>query len=340
MLKLLDSYMKFAVLIVLAVVVTACVQAPPPSVGLKPLSADIVFGIPPLDEPVALPDATGPRGRISIAEPLRPIPPAPPETIDCDQALYNEVEKQADEATVVGQPQEGTYKWVDDGYVKAGDFGNITLAGLSERSIVDVKKAAGSPQDFTYRIEQTESLGGQGFTLDFEVIRSRPKPPPVTNQVYYETTSKNSLNGIYLTAVTTTDQNGQEQQFIMSPAVLYLPIPVPIGVTFTTTSSNPDQLVTFKHEGRVTQRPGTDSPRARFDACGELIEGWWVDGFQTFSFGGALGTTTRNYDYAIATQYGGMLIAEELVVPCDWDGGKCTNEPDLVYKSHIGQIEP
>ena len=51
--------------------------------------------------------------------------------------------------------------------------------------------------------------------------------------------------------------------------------------------------------------------RARIDACGDVVDGWSVEGTRTFSQGTAAGTP-QNYDFVVATQLGAMLISEHI----------------------------
>lgn len=321
------------VLVLMVLTLSACVQGRS-GVGVRPLTADIVFGIPPLDEPVAAPD-TIPRPDPLLTDDFasRPIPPGPPgDDFVCDKALFNEVEKPA-ENYLTGQVEAGLYHWKVTGTFDAGPpLGKIPLTDITERTIEDVRKLATSPKDYTYKLVQTETLGSIRFETTFEVITSRPNPPPITNQAYYETTSKNSLNGIYLTRFAFIS-GGDEFEANYNPPVLYLPLPVPIGVTFSTTTSDPDTLATFQHTGKVIDA-------RRWDACGKLVEGWFVDGEQTFSF--ATFSTTRQYDYAFATQYGGNLVFEHIQAPCDdYDSEKneC-KDAQIIYSANIGQLTP
>lgn len=334
--------------VVLLAVLAGCVNAPPPNVGLKPFTADLVFGIPPLDQPVALPNTLpGPLPFAFDDFPIKKaIPPPPVETEECPSALLNVVEESAD-ISVKGRPQEGTYRWKHTGYFKAGDFGRIQLDGLHQRGIQDVERLASNPKDFQYTMVQEEQLGGRVFESTFEVITSRPNPPPVSNQTYYETTSKSGINGIFLTRLSGRTPDGGEFTSTLEPAVLYLPLPVPVGVTFTTTSSDPTTFVTIEHEGSVRER-------RRYDACGELVEGWFVDARQAVTFPDpenracpdqeeGVCTIPLNYDYSIATQFGGLMIFEHIEVRCEkYDSAKqaCVPDPDFLFDTNIGQLEP
>lgn len=323
---------------VFLVVLPACLEGRA-GVGLKPLTADIVFGIPPPQQPVTAPDTIIRPGPVSVTgDDFGDIPiPLGPAAKPCNAARFNEVQKSADVA-LEGLPKEGLYRWKNRGDYNWGPpLGRLPIVEFGDRTIVDVRKLATSPQDFAYTLKQRETLGNTRYESTFEVITSRPNPPTIQNQKYYETTSQNSLNGIYLTRFVVIEEGGARSEATYNPPVMYLPLPVPTGVTFSTTTSdpNPNSLSSFTHTGKVIER-------RRYDACGELVEGWFIDGSQTYSFRDDE-PVTRNYDYTIATQYGGILIFEHIETPCEnYDTAKntCGSIGDFRLDTHIGQLEP
>jgi hypothetical protein len=81
--------------------------------------------------------------------------------------------------------------------------------------------------------------------------------------------------------------------------------------------------------------------RRRVDACGTLIDGWFVDGDQVFS--GATETFQRDYNYIIATQRGGIIVFEHVETPCttyDEQAGRCVPTGDIRYDTRIAQPDP
>ena len=76
-------------------------------------------------------------------------------------------------------------------------------------------------------------------------------------------------------------------------------------------------------EGKVTTRK-------QVDACGEIVDGWAVEGTRTFS---ANGQTTRGpYTTVFATQFGGMPILEMI--------DEQSPESRLVVTFSLGQVTP
>lgn len=70
--------------------------------------------------------------------------------------------------------------------------------------------------------------------------------------------------------------------------------------------------------------------RRAFDACGEMIDAWFVNGTMTMVRDGT--ATTFDYDYGIATQLGGLVVYERYAYPAE--------KPVIVVESSIGQAKP
>ena len=78
--------------------------------------------------------------------------------------------------------------------------------------------------------------------------------------------------------------------------------------------------------GEVLQYDSRVVRRQRVDPCGEIVDGWLVTSKQTLSRSG----TSRDYDYIVATQLGGMLISEHI------DQASPVQKTDF----SIGQLNP
>jgi hypothetical protein len=107
-----------------------------------------------------------------------------------------------------------------------------------------------------------------------------------------------------------------------NPPLVYLPLPVTPGATFSSRSID-------GVSGAVLTMDATIKGRQRVDACGDIIDGWQVTSTQSFTPKSGGSTTSRTYDFIVATQLGGVLIGEH---------AKSGSTLDVSYS--VGQLEP
>lgn len=319
---------------------SACARAPQSGVNLRALTADLVFGIPPVAEPAAPPnidplsDPTPVRGgseRIFTGNPTF-TPQAPVD--ECPEAPPDAFAEELATTNVSVLPKAGDYRWAVEGKLKlaTGDF--YSLVPNTERTISQVEKRA-----FGHSFVTTEREFGGGSSV--EVIQ--------TWEVYTQEPA-NSLvpdeRGIYLTQIE-RKQGTERSTFKPSPRSLYLKLPVtpgernpnspttPHGEMDTLSSDENGSGATMRHTGIVRRQEDVD-------ACGTKIRGWFVDATQEFvspdpENPGQPNVITKNFDYWIATQFGGFIVKEFVEVP---DRSDPEGEPRLRYTARIGQLEP
>jgi hypothetical protein len=210
----LSQHRHSAALVLVAlstVLVGACVQPPPPGVAVKPLKADLVFGIKPKDaaKPVAFeppvaedaqpqelvfpdqPDDLGaPSGPTRVHVPL--LQAANP----CPEAKLNAFPALEATRSVTTQPQAGVYRWKQGGsYVTTvgGTPYTINVGGFQQRVITNVTEPVSVPNPtsvdpdaktttFTYQLIQ--AAGGVTKRITYQVktgavgVRSTPGLQP------------------------------------------------------------------------------------------------------------------------------------------------------------------
>lgn len=339
----LDRRINFAAMILVVLMLPSCAAATR-GVGVKSLAADLVFGIPPLEEDVAPPD-TFPTGDLEVADvggaPRGGFGPTAIRpgfaTRSCEEPETNEVENPALDKPTGGLPKVGKYVWVQKGSLSYGpEVGHLPIAGFSDRKVTSAKTLPSTPAgDFTYTTEQQEG-NGTVVRQTFEVIVSRPDTQRQTVQVLRE---QGQLNGVFLTQIVKIFPQGAPLEFNPEPPLLYLPFPVTSGYTLTSESVDPGNLQTVTHTIDVRNRQ-------RYNACGTLVDGWFVNASQTFQ---GRDNTTRNYDYTVGTSVGSLIIFEHVETPCAVEPNDQPNEPnsqpcaakgDLIYDTNIGQLEP
>lgn len=301
------------------VVLPACLNRLDPRVGLKQSAADLVFGIPELE------DASAPADTIPGIQEVAALPGIPQRSaarpspaVACPDAEFNTVDKEAG-FSVEGMPQTGSYRWKVKGDRDFVGIGRRDLAPFQTREIRDVAKLEDT--NFAYTLVQNEVGSASVKKTTFNVINESLTQPL----------------GVYLVRIATfrqTERGLEEQRpFAPEPPVLMLPLPVTLGTAFSAQGVDPTTLQALQHQGFLRSRE-------RYDACGRMVDGFYVDGDQTFA---GEQTYTRNYDYAIATQFGAMLVFEHVESPCaslDRTQNKCVPDAEIRYDANVGQLEP
>ncbi|MBW3588164.1 MAG: hypothetical protein KY429_01960 [Actinobacteria bacterium] len=330
---------RLVALVCLIIVATGCARRPQSGVNVRALTADLVFGIPPVAEPAAPPD-------LDPAEPppirhtggsTRPFesnttPFVAPGAEPCPEAAPDEFADEVATVDVPVLPKEGKYRWVTAGTQKLPSGDTYTLAKFSTRTIQNVEK-----RGFGHSFEtvQTALTGGGGDKVtQFWQVRTVPPANPLLHNTDADD------RGIYLKAIE-EDRGGQVSSFVASPPLLFLRLPVETGYRATAGTDPRGEFDTTAQDengsGATLRHKGVSLNQVDIDACGTKIRGWFMDADQEF-VRPAVGSPERylrNYDYVIATQMGGILIMEhvERTVPP-------AQEPDLVYDTRIGQVEP
>lgn len=318
--------------LLLFLITTACLKQPAPGVGVNSLTADIIFGIPVPEEPVIPPNVNPVFPRSADPGPVPTGPGRHKSTPSCPDATINEVDEPAS-VDITKSPETGISRWKLKGKYRLLDDVFIDLPSFTERAVFDVEPLA-AKGDFTYSVLLQEGGAGRVFAYTFDVIQSQPAPSTALNAV-----NERSLNGIFLRQITRYDEQGNATISELRPALTWLPLPVKPGVEFTTTASDPKTFTSITHRGKPVER-------RRLDACGQFIDSWFVDAQQTIVVdqGDSPEPTTYNvnFDYAVATQMGGLTVFEHFEAPCalnDAEAPACP-DPDLTYETNLGAIKP
>lgn len=304
------STMRVAVLgAALAVLAGGCVHQGEPRVGVKDVSASLVFGVkeakPLPSAPAVIPDIQQGggfsvidlgSGGIDLSNPRTP----PPAKSDCPVASVTAAPLKATEADITGPPVPGLYKWKRSGTFTTSDGAKLPFGGYEGRVITNVKKI----DDNTYTFQMIQPRVDQALlqVSTFQVKENATKTQAGgTNGVPIETV-RDPEGGVVLKRIEYYNENGQIQSsstFNPGSGVLLLPLPVISGEQYKSVSID-------ARDGRTIESDATVTRRQRVDACGDLVDGWEVDTQWTDSNNGQ----TISYRYIIATQYGGVLISE------------------------------
>lgn len=347
-------------LVVFLIALTACVQTPPPRVGVRNLTSEIVFGIPSLDEPVGPPN-TGidfePFLSLDQAG-YEPPPPRPPrQRGPCPVAGTQSVRDLAP-TVVEGLPKVGEYQWKVSGTATATATHSFPLPrqqGFFEpkrrivTGVVTGTAIGGGRYDLIFKTIQSEVLpdkvhGLVSVETTYRVTqsarvetKSRPSPLPSPSpppsplpQEQPEETVDTPVNGIWLIRQVKRNERGETINiFEPDPPVLIIPIPFNENTVIAETTSV-DKLngnyETWRYAATVRKRKV-------YDACGENVQGWFVDGERTVR---ALrrDPVEIDYDYAVATHFGGLIVFEHQALPCEGSKSNPDYDPSIQDPNH------
>lgn len=336
---------------------TACVQQEPPGVTVQAVSADIAFGMPVDDEiPTPVPPPTLLRlPPLTPSIPASTIPPSPPPLPtavplpDCPVAGLNDFPEEPAATNVEPdrRPAEGSYTWYARGTVRLAELAFEPLPFEQPYEVEVFGVEAVSDQQFSY---WTRSEGRLGVTVErkwqirtdgvsvgpadlpYEVPGVDPdgdgNPDVTTDDL---PTVGEPDRGLSLVEVHYYDQDEREigRGFVPTVPLLLLPLPARVGEEFSALTTDP-----------VSQQQWgfTDAevlPVERVDACGDVVEGYAVQGTLQFvdSEGSPTTTNPDGYRIVVIPQMGGLVALEHTSVGLEQAEGYTITDT-------IGQLEP
>lgn len=311
-----------AVLPLLALVAGACVKPDAPGIKVSPIEASLVFGVkekPPVPvspfDPVDLtPEEPGDD---FVFEPLDPPVNLTLPTVSrefCPKAPPSAAVETPTEVDITGDPQQGLTRWKVDAYVTNPDGSRATAKRRYEGRIIrnfkevppdaDPRYQAGD-KVFTFQMVQPSVNSKDVYIVStYEVrttsLQNRPSLPAGPVQ---PPTAGQPERGLVLKRIESEDRNGQSvgQPFVPTTGLLLLPLPVTSAERFQSSAVDPKNGRSLALDATVTQR-------ARIDACGDLVDGWLVDGQLLDSTQPS--PEPLGYSFIVATQFGGQMISE------------------------------
>jgi hypothetical protein len=295
---------------------SGCLKPPESGISVKAVNADLVFGVPPLPEPVAPPtfedvepvdEGPSPRPTRTDSTPII-RPPTP--NIECPTASDRTFPEEEAPTTVRDiSAKEGLYTWKYTRTSRNQQGVTQTVSTFTGKSLFNMRKTGAKNHEFSVG-EFAERGGSVVATVqDFRVIQNG-----------------DDNDGIFLTRITTF-RNAEDRQgtsFTPEPAILFLPIPVRAGLTLGDANAGVDggTLAVLRQSGTVTGRK-------RIDVCGTVIDSWFVDAQQQYTAPGG-SSYEINYDYAVVPQFGGFVGLEVIG----------STQPFYTIDQNIGGLEP
>ena len=313
----------------------ACGEQPEPTVRLQNVQADIVFGeitpptpatpanltsgpVGPIEEDVVevdeieFDDKGHLRGRFSAPRPIEPCPPAELTEFPDKEASLN----------VEGKPAVGLYRWVRSGEQQITTPPiKLPVSGFEKRLIRAVEEE--SPTTFTFETVQSEMGTGQ-----IVVTRYRVKTAPTQQRIGPTDVRVGEPDrGIAIYEIERFDPKtaASISVFAPNPPVLVLPLPIVPGEAFEGVGVDPATGGSLRIQGSVRKRQ-------QVDACGEVVDGWLVEGTRTTSGLNPEDSKSQIYHYIVATQLGGSIVQEYL------EAQDATGSAKITFRT--GQIVP
>ena len=174
------------------------------------------------------------------------------------------------------------YSFQQKGSIEIVGLGAFPLSGLTPRTVRNLavqNAGAAESSSFDYDLELTT-----GVRKQVQSLRVIPG------------------DGIFLTGIETS-ANGGSSSF--RPVVLVEIFPLPVSELAHVTSGGVDPLT-----GETLLVSATVKEKVRVDGCDEVVDGWLVEATWTFQRGA--GSQVYDITYVVATQHGGLIIADHL----------------------------
>ncbi len=290
---------------------SACVSSGP-GVDIRSVQTAIVFGVKDVSAGVTPPGFNGPltptRLRIEPLEP-RPFPTVPiAEKVKCPEAALTAFAGEEATGTIDHPPAVGHYVWQRSGKVEltALPF-PVPIDGFDMRTVQEIGDALTG--DFTFQTVQTDVIYTATGPISEVVVTTWGVKNESISQPVDVPESEVRLrpgepeSGLTLDRIDRFTPKGEAiGTFEPVPPITYLPLPVFIGETWTAGGTDPVSGQSLTHQARVLRRQ-------RVDACGEFVDGWYVESTQQFV---GASSSTRDYDYVVGTAMGGLLISEHV----------------------------
>lgn len=263
-------------------------EKPKPKVVLKGYELDLAYGDPPPVEAPIEAEAALPAPLADLVEDVFEIetqiispprrfsttPEAPADA--CPPPEPNTVAERAITADITTAPASGVYLWQQQGTLDIVGLGKIPLVPLTTRIVRNVVTSGGAT---TFDVELFNGVRRQ--IQSFRVVPT---------------------DGLFLTKMVT---RAGDQTRTFSPIVPVEILPLPVVELTTVRGVGLDPLT-----GESLVVSGTVTRKERVEGCNELVDGWFVDSTWTFQRGPD--SQVWEYDYAVATQHGGLIVGDHL----------------------------
>jgi hypothetical protein len=243
-------------------------------------------------------------------------------------------------------PREGAYRWKKGGLLKQALGGieqEIEVTGFERRLVKDVELVQEDEEDvgaadqdvrergatFRYTTVQRDLSTGNVVETGFQVKTNgaRAYRDNTSRIGPGEVTTGEPERGVVIKSIQDFRPDGNRGDYRFNPAsgLLVLPLQVTEGETWTSTAVDTQTGIQLTLNGDVVKR-------VRVDACGQEVEGFLVRSEVTGQGPQDSHQFQREWDYAVAPQYGGVLISERI--------SQSGETSDLQLRFTLGQQDP
>ena len=338
---------RLAAVLLLAVAGSSCAKAAGPGVAVQKVQSNIAFGLASTTTTTPVGSALPPTlAAVNLTGPGQPLPAFSYETTTtynygspqygtqtnvCPQPPYGASPDKAVTTSVSQPPKAGTYKWqIRTSQPVSGTSVTLSTVHYVTYAVKNVSKVTTAPnpqggetKTFTFDVVSPGEQGGT-VTTTYQVTENALQVSESAGNFGQHQHAGSPDRGVSLAAVVDRNSAGTVTgSFRPSPAVLLLPLDVQVPQSFQSVGVDPSTGASFSNNVTVS------GSAKRVNACGQLVDGWDVTGTQAFSGTGGE-RTTGTVEYAVATQYGGLLTYSA-VTPT----GSSQTEADV-----IGQLNP
>lgn len=273
----------------------------PLEVGVREFPTDVLFGrreTPPPPPPASNPNPGFPVLVSPVTPGISPLPsPRSTPASECEEAHPFTAPRHVAGTRSDKAPIVATYPFRNEGFSEQTRDGEKIVTNYppeSSRRITDVETE--SDGSFTYHV--TDDLSGAGTRTRYQVVPESP----LADQA-----------GVFITRI----ESGVDF-FTPQPKLKILQFPVENGFQWDAAGTDPFSQTTMSFHARIGREvpDGPDDgdepdlvPKVRVDACGEVLDAWYVDITQ-----GQVISPQTNFafitSYAIGTQFGGLIVME------------------------------
>lgn len=302
-----------------ALVLAGCGPVAPIDTDVKQAGANVFYGVPTPSPLPSLPPIVHYLNPVQVfptpveQPPVAPVQFVPPPASPCP--ALSPLSYPAQEATPapLHPPAPGTYPFRHTATLTTNPgTASEKVAQLPEsgtRQVTNVS-AVGSAGDFGFDVVDT--YNGFITTTSYHVY-----PQGVTGTL---PSTNGVAPGVYITAVATRNPGDASQDMSFNPLAPGVEIfPLPAAPAATWESAGTDPLTgTTEVVGPTATNPqgtGTISDHVRVDACGAPIDAWeaTMQGEEEYAHGGPSSTVDFTLTVDMATQYGNLIVADNLV---------------------------
>ena len=343
-----DPARRAALVAAVALLLAACGGGGKAGVGIENLTSDIVFGSgdsdvaapanfnpPPISSSRATADLDLPEQFFAPVQRAPKPRPALRAEAECPEAALNEFPDRSADLNIpmdpVQLPREGAYRWKKAGtLIEENTDTTLAVDGFERRLIrnVEVTSETKDAEDkttaltFTYETVQPDIATNNVVVTTFLVKTNGTRPRVFSPSGEGEVSTGDPEAGVTIKSIEVFDQAGSRVSSFLPPVgLLLLPLRVVPGSEHQASALDPRSRTQMTIDATVIKRD-------RVDACGELVEGWRVE--STLTVSSPDGNFVRDYDYFVATQYGGVLIFENIT--------EAGSDLELTYT--LGQQDP